>query len=130
MKKEVRQLREKAINSLVLSIEHFNRPWNRGRTEAVLILLDHSFEMLLKAAIRHRQGKIRKPREKQPSDLNRVFERDSQMQNLNFFPSGSIRVNHIPTVKRCSFASMHPPRFVKVFLMLVLIYSYVSSASR
>lgn len=65
MKKEVRQLRDKAVNALVLSIEHFNRPWDRGRTEAVLILLDHSFEMLLKAAIRHRQGKIRKPREKQ-----------------------------------------------------------------
>ena len=65
MRKEVRQLRQKAINSLVLSIEHFNRPWNRGRTEAVLILLDHGFEMLLKAAIRHRQGKIRKPGEKQ-----------------------------------------------------------------
>ncbi len=65
MKKEVRLLREKAINALVLSIDHFNRPWNRGRTEAVLILLDHSFEMLLKSAIRHRGGKIRKPREKQ-----------------------------------------------------------------
>ena len=65
MKKEVRQLRRKAIDSLVLSIDHFNRPWDRGRTEAVLILLDHSFEMLLKAAIRHRQAKIRKPREKQ-----------------------------------------------------------------
>ena len=65
MKKEVRQLRRKAIDSLVLSIDHFNRPWDLGRTEAVLILLDHSFEMLLKAAIRHRQGKIRKPREKQ-----------------------------------------------------------------
>lgn len=65
MKKEVRQLREKAINSLVLSIDHFNRPWDRGRTEGVLILLDHSFEMLLKAVIRHRLGKIRKPRAKQ-----------------------------------------------------------------
>ena len=65
MRKEVRQLRRKAINSLVLSIEHFNRPWDRGRTEAVLILLDHGFEMLLKAAIRHRQGKIRKRGEKQ-----------------------------------------------------------------
>lgn len=65
MKKEVRQLREKAINSLVLSIDHFNRPWDCGRTEAVLIMLNHSFEMLLKAAIQHRQGKIRKPREKQ-----------------------------------------------------------------
>ncbi|MHA7826192.1 MAG: DUF3644 domain-containing protein [Roseovarius sp.] len=64
MKKEVRQLREKAINALVLSIEHFNRPWDRGRTEAVLILLDHSFEMLLKSAIRHKGGKIRKAREK------------------------------------------------------------------
>ena len=48
---------------------HFNRPWDRGRTEAVLILLDHSFEMLLKAAIRHRQGKIRRPREKQTIGL-------------------------------------------------------------
>lgn len=65
MRKEVRQLRAKAVNSLVLSIDHFNRPWDRGRTEAVLILLDHSFEMLLKAAIRHRQGKIRRSREKQ-----------------------------------------------------------------
>ena len=70
MKKEVRQLREKAVNSLVLSIDHFNRPWDRGRTEAVLILLDHAFEMLLKASIRHRQGKIRKPREKQTIGFN------------------------------------------------------------
>ena len=65
MRKEVRQLRRKAINSLVLSIEHFNRPWDQGRSEAVLILLDHGFEMLLKAAIRHRQGRIRKPGEQQ-----------------------------------------------------------------
>ena len=65
MKKEVRQLRQRAIDSLILSIDHFNRPWDRGRTEAVLILLDHAFEMLLKAAIRHRSGEIRKPREKQ-----------------------------------------------------------------
>ena len=65
MKKEVRKLREKAINALVLSIDHFNRPWDRGRAEAVLILLDHSFEMLLKAAIRQRSGKIRKAGEKQ-----------------------------------------------------------------
>ena len=65
MKKEVRQLREKAINALVLAIDHFNRPWDRGRTEAVLIMLDHSFEMLLKAAIRQRRGKIRKSHENQ-----------------------------------------------------------------
>ena len=51
MKKEVRTLREKAINSLILSVEYFNRPSNRGRSEAVLMLLAHSFEMLLKASL-------------------------------------------------------------------------------
>ncbi len=65
MKKEARLLLERAVDSLILSIEHFNRPWDRGRIEAVLILLDHSFELLLKAAILHKGGKIRKKRENQ-----------------------------------------------------------------
>jgi hypothetical protein len=65
MKKETKLLLEKAIDSLILSIEHFNGPWDRGRVEAVLILLDHSFELLLKAAILHKGGKIRKKRENQ-----------------------------------------------------------------
>lgn len=65
MKRESRLLFTKAVDSLVLSIEHHNRPWDRGRIDAVLILLDHAFEMLLKAAILHRGGAIRKPREKQ-----------------------------------------------------------------
>jgi hypothetical protein len=62
MKKEARALMEKAIDSLVLSVECFNRPWDRGRPEAVLILLDHAFELLLKAAIIHRGGAIRERR--------------------------------------------------------------------
>ncbi|MGE0679916.1 MAG: DUF3644 domain-containing protein [Candidatus Binatia bacterium] len=49
------------MDSLVLSIDHFNQPWDRGRREAVLILLDHAFELLLKAAILHKGGKIREP---------------------------------------------------------------------
>jgi len=65
MKKEAKLLSEKAVNSLLLAIEHFNRPIDRGRAEAVLIFLDHSFEMLLKAAILERGGKIREPRAKQ-----------------------------------------------------------------
>ena len=65
MKKETKLLVEKAIDALILSIEHFNRPDDRGRIEAVLILLDHSFELLLKAAILHKGGKIRKKRENQ-----------------------------------------------------------------
>lgn len=61
MKKQASLLLGKSLDSLVLSIEHFNRPWDRGRHEAVLILLDRSFELLLKAAILHKGGKIREP---------------------------------------------------------------------
>lgn len=84
MKKEVRHLREKAINALVLAIEHFNRPWDRGRIEAVLILLDHSFEMLLKTAIRQRQGKIRRPREKQTIGFNDCVRKGLTDASLRF----------------------------------------------
>ena len=84
MKKEVKQLREKAVNALILSIDHFNRPWDRGRAEAVLILMDHSFEMLLKAAIRHRNGKIRKPREKQTIGFDACVRKGLTDASLKF----------------------------------------------
>lgn len=50
---------------MVLGVEHFNRPWDRGRVTGTLILLDHAFEMLLKAAILHKGGRIREHRAKQ-----------------------------------------------------------------
>lgn len=62
MKKEARVLLQKAIDSLVLGVEKFNCPWDRGRQEVVLILLDRGFELLLKAAILHRNGRIREAR--------------------------------------------------------------------
>jgi hypothetical protein len=65
IRKEARLLLQKGINSLLLSIEHFNRPWNQGRQEAVLIFLDHGFEMLLKASILQRGGRIREARASQ-----------------------------------------------------------------
>lgn len=65
MRLEARLLRNKATSSLLLAIEHFNRPSDLGRTEAVLIFLDHSFEMLLKACILHKGGRIREKRAKQ-----------------------------------------------------------------
>ena len=68
----------------MLSIEHFNRPWDRGRTEAVLILLNHSFEMLLKAAIRQRLGKIRKVREKQTIGFGACVRKGLTETNLKF----------------------------------------------
>ena len=55
----------RATDSVLLSIEHFNRPWDRGRIDAVLILLDRAFELLLKAVIVHKGGKIREPRAKE-----------------------------------------------------------------
>lgn len=65
MKREVRILHLKSLDSLVLAIEHFNSIRNRGRAEAVLILLDRAFELLLKAVIVHKGGRIREPRAKE-----------------------------------------------------------------
>lgn len=59
MKREARVLLDKAADSLFLSIDHFNRPYDRGRHEAVLIFLDRAFELLLKAVIIHCGGEIR-----------------------------------------------------------------------
>lgn len=59
MKREAKLLLDKAINSLLLSIDHFNKTSDVGRAEAVLIFLDHSFEMLLKASLVERGSKIR-----------------------------------------------------------------------
>lgn len=65
MKRETKLLLEKASDSLVLAIELFNRPNDRGRVSSTLILLDHAFEMLMKAAILHRGGRIREKRAKE-----------------------------------------------------------------
>jgi hypothetical protein len=65
MKREPKLLLAKACDSLVLSIELFNRPNDRGRVSGTLIHLDHGFEMLLKAAILHRGGSIRENRAKE-----------------------------------------------------------------
>ena len=85
MKRETRLLLEKAGDSLVLSIELFNRPSDRGRASTTLILLDHAFEMLMKAAIVHRGGKIREPRAKETIGFDKCVRRsltDSRIKYL------------------------------------------------
>lgn len=57
-KRQVTELKRRAINSLVLGIELFNRPHDNGRAEATLIFLHHAFEMLLKAVIWDRTGSV------------------------------------------------------------------------
>ncbi len=90
MKKEVRQLRGKAISALVLSIEHFNRPWDFGRVQAVLILMDHSFEMLLKAAIRHRGGRIRARGARQTIGFTACVRRAHSDASLQFLDAEQV----------------------------------------
>jgi hypothetical protein len=62
MKREAKLLLQKASDSLLLSVELFNRPSDRGRVSGTLIQLDHAFEMFLKAAIVGRGGRIRERR--------------------------------------------------------------------
>jgi hypothetical protein len=53
---DVEQLRRRALDSIQLAVELFNRPHECARTEGVLMLLHHSFEMILKSIIVERQG--------------------------------------------------------------------------
>lgn len=64
VRKEARLLKAKATSSVILAVEHFNSLSDVGRTDVVLMLLDHAFEMLLKASIIHRGGRIRDPGQK------------------------------------------------------------------
>lgn len=52
------QLRRRGLESIQLAIELFNRPHECARPEAVLILLHHSFEMMLKSFIVERTGTV------------------------------------------------------------------------
>ncbi|WJL97042.1 hypothetical protein QSU92_07710 [Microbacterium sp. ET2] len=51
--------RDTAIESLTLSIELFNRPSPLARNHAVVMMLAHAFEMILKAVIYQRRGRVR-----------------------------------------------------------------------
>lgn len=84
MKKETRLLKDKSLNSLTLSVEHFNRPWDQGRTDAVLMFMDHSFEMLLKAAILHRNGKIREKDQKNTIGFDACVRRALSTSGIRF----------------------------------------------
>lgn len=73
-KRDVAELKTRALNSLILAIELFNRPHDAGRPEAVLILLHHSFEMLLKALIKNRTGSVHDKGEKYSYSFDRCLE--------------------------------------------------------
>lgn len=62
LRRETSRLKLQALNSLVLAIELFNRPHGMLRTEAVLFLLQHAFEMLIKAAVYQDRQRLHEPR--------------------------------------------------------------------
>jgi hypothetical protein len=97
MRRKTKAFMDRAIASLVLAIELFNRPSDSGRVEAVIILLDHAFEMLSKAIVLEKTGRIREKRALYnfgfEKCLNicesqlRVIDKDSSLilRNLNGF---------------------------------------------
>lgn len=84
MKREAKLLLEKACDALVLSIELFNRPHDRGRVSSTLIQLDHGFEMLMKAAILHRGGRIRERRAKETIGFDACMRRSLSDGKLRY----------------------------------------------
>lgn len=73
LKKNVSPLLENSIESLTLAIELFNRPNEVARTHSVLMLLQHAFEMLLKAVILQRTGSIHEREQKYSYGFDRCL---------------------------------------------------------
>src|SRR3984957_15670804 len=84
MRREAKLLLAKACDSLVLSIELFNRPHERARISGSLIHLDHGFEMLLKAAILHRGGRIREKHAKETIGFDACVRRSLSDGKIKF----------------------------------------------
>jgi hypothetical protein len=84
MKREAHLLLAKGLDSLVLAVERFNGPSNRGRVTSVLIFTDHAFEMLLKAAILHRGGRIRELRERETLGFDKCIRKGLSEAPIKF----------------------------------------------
>lgn len=61
MKRRTRKLKTTALESLTLAVEMFNRPSPTARAQGVLLNLQHAFEMLFKAILWEREGRIQPP---------------------------------------------------------------------
>jgi len=105
MKREAKLLLQRACDSLVLSIEFFNRPHERGRINATLILLDHAFEMLLKAAILHRGGRIREKGAKETIGFDACIRRGLSTGEIRFLEEEQALV--LQTVNGLRDAAQH-----------------------
>jgi hypothetical protein len=64
MKRKTRKFLDRRKESLILGVEIFNRPSEIGRVEGVLLMMNHAFEMLLKAVVFEKTGRIRAKHDK------------------------------------------------------------------
>lgn len=74
LKRQAGMFKDVSIESLTLSIELFNRPSTLAREHAVIMMLAHSFEMLLKAIIFQRRGTVRDKGDNLSHSLNRCID--------------------------------------------------------
>lgn len=105
MTKEARLLKAKAVASLLLCIDHFNRVSDNGRVEAVLMFLDHGFEMLLKASILQKGGKIRERRQKNTIGFDACVRRALSDGNVQFLKADQALV--LQTINGLRNAAQH-----------------------
>ena len=105
MKREAKLLLNKACDALVLSIELFNRPHDRGRVSSTLIQLDHSFEMLMKAAILQRGGKIRDRRAKETIGFDTCVRRSLSDGKIKYLSKNQALV--LQTINGLRDAAQH-----------------------
>lgn len=86
MNRESKALLTRSLDSLHLSIELFNRPWDRGRREGVLIFLDRAFELLLKAVLAKKNRALREESSKETFGFDkcvRVCLSDSRVKCIS-----------------------------------------------
>ena len=96
MRREARRLADKACESLLISIELFNRPIDKGRTESGLILMDRSLELLLKSAIVHRGGTIWRKDTSETIDFSRAIRIARDNSDVRFLsPAESTILLHL-----------------------------------
>lgn len=73
LRRDVQQFHDRAINSIRLAIECFNRPIDQGRSEAVLHFALHAHEMLAKSMLLHRRRAIQDRRDSKTISFERCL---------------------------------------------------------
>jgi len=74
----------------MIGIELFNRPNSNGRIHGVLIMLDHAFEMLLKASILEKGGKIFDKGSKESVGFNTCIRKAYSDQTIKFLEADEV----------------------------------------